>query len=501
MLETMVRRNTETMVGDVDLVMQQAFEAFQQYRKLPHLKRVQFLEAIAEAIEGHREELVQIAMTESHLPQARLTGELTRTINQLRMFAELVQEGSWVEATIDAAPQSIDKPDTRKMLVPVGPVIVFGASNFPFAFSTAGGDTASALASGSTVVIKGHSAHAQTSELMFSVLQKAIESAGVPTFPVQHMLGSGASVGKALVMHPLSTGVGFTGSFAGGKALVEYAHQRELPIPVFAEMSSINPVVFYPDALQKDRNELAIQFAGSITLGAGQFCTNPGILLGIKSIAFEEFLHLLGQEITKVPAQKMLHSGIYTSYQEGLKKMLAQSNLQVVAQSGVSAQELEAVPVITSVPVSEFIRNATLREEVFGPYSLVVVCEDRKELIEALQSLKGQLTSTLIATDKDLEEYAEVIDIQHSLAGRILLNGVPTGVEVCASMVHGGPYPATTDARFTSVGTGAIKRWVRPVCLQNFSDHLLPDALKNENPLGILRLVNKVYTRDALKEM
>jgi alpha-ketoglutaric semialdehyde dehydrogenase len=487
--------------NNVDEVMQQAFDAFNLYRKSSPAKRASFLEAIADEIEKQRALLVKIAHEETNLPLERLNGELKRTTNQLKMFAALITEGSWVEASIDTTDATLTpaKPDLRKMLVPVGPVIVFGASNFPFAFSTAGGDTASALASGSTVVIKGHSAHAQTSELVFTAIQKAIETAGMPAYTVQHIMGSGNKVHKALVMHPYTKGVGFTGSFAGGKALVEYSNQREVPIPVFAEMSSINPVVFYPDALFNNKDALASQYAISITLGMGQFCTNPDILLGLKSKAFDEFLMALGNEISKVAPQKMLHGGIYASYKEGLKRILHQQGLVIISHSHTEANEMEATPLIACVSGRDFLSNQHLTEEVFGPYSLAVICEDKAQLIQALQSLKGQLTSTIIATDKDIEANAEIIEVQHTLAGRILLNGAPAGVEVCASMVYGGPYPATTDARFTSVGTTAIKRWVRPVCLQNFKDHMLPDALKNNNPSGILRLVNNGYTREAIQ--
>ncbi len=311
-------------------------------------------------------------------------------------------------------------------------------------------------------------------------------------------MGSGNVVGKALVMHPLAKGVGFTGSFNGGKALVDYSHQREMPIPVFAEMSSINPVVFYPDSLAHNAAELAVQYATSITMGVGQFCTNPGILLGINSDSFSAFLNLLGKEITKVTPQKMLHSGICDSYQNGLAHMLEQQGLSVIAQSSSVAGEGEAVALLASVSGADFLTNRHLTEEVFGPYSIAVICDNKAQLMQALQTLKGQLTSTIIGTDKDVEDYADVIELQHTLASRILLNGAPTGVEVCASMVHGGPFPATTDARFTSVGTSSIKRWVRPICLQNFTEHLLPDELKNSNPLGILRLVNNGYTREAI---
>lgn len=486
---------------NVEEVMQNAFDAFNQYKKISPAKRASFLEIITDEIEKLRSELVNVANEETNLPLQRLNGELTRTANQLKMFAALITEGSWIEASIDTADNNRTpaKPDIRKMLVPVGPVIVFGASNFPFAFSTAGGDTASALASGSSVVIKGHSAHAKTSELMFTAIKKAIDITGIPQHTVQHVMGSGNTVGKALVMHPNAKGVGFTGSFAGGKALVQYAQQRDVPIPVFAEMSSINPVVFYPDTLSKNAETLAAAYAASITLGAGQFCTNPGILLGIKSEGLNNFLSVLGKEITKVQPQKMLHSGICSFYKRGLAEMLDQQGLQVIAQSASEAKDMEAVALVALVSAKDFLNNKRFTEEVFGPYSLAIICDDKEQLKQCLQNLKGQLTSSIMATEKDIEDHADVIELQHTLAGRILLNNAPTGVEVCASMVHGGPYPATTDARFTSVGTTAIKRWVRPVSLQNFNDNMLPDELKNNNPLGILRLVNNIYTRDAVK--
>jgi len=487
--------------NNIKEVMQRSFDAFTLFKKITPGKRASFLETIADEIEKLREQLVPVTNEETNLPSARLNGELTRTTSQLKMFATLIKEGSWVEASIDTADnnRTPSKPDIRKMLVPVGPVIVFGASNFPFAFSTAGGDTASALASGSSVVIKGHSAHAKTSELIFTAIKKAIEISGIPEYTVQQVMGSGNTVGKALVMHPHAKGVGFTGSFTGGKALVEYSNQREIPIPVFAEMSSINPVVFYPDTIEKNTEALATMYAASITLGVGQFCTNPGILLGIKSKSFNNFLSALGNEITKAQPQKMLHSGICSSYKKGVAEMLTQQGLEVIAQSSSEAKDMEAVALVASVNAKDFLSNKHFTEEVFGPYSLTIICDDKEKLKQCLQNLKGQLTSTIMATDKDIKDFADVIELQHTLAGRVLLNNAPTGVEVCASMVHGGPYPATTDARFTSVGTTAIKRWVRPICLQNFNDNMLPDELKNNNPLSILRLVDNVHTREALK--
>jgi len=499
MQETLSEKAFDTEVH-IDEVMQQSLASFQGYKKLTQYQRADFLETIAAEIEKLREQLVDVAHQETNLPIGRLNGEITRTTSQLTMFADLIKEGSWVEACIDTADisRTPPKPDIRRMLMPVGPVIVFGASNFPFAFSTAGGDTASALASGSSVVIKGHSAHAKTSELVFTAIQKAIEISGVPPYTVQHVLGKGNTVGKALVMHPGTKGVGFTGSFAGGKALVDYANQREIPVPVFAEMSSINPVVFYPDTLTKNAAQLAAQFAGSITLGAGQFCTNPGLLLGLKSETFDQFLTQLGEEISKVLPQKMLQNGNIPSFKKIKNEIIEQQRIQFIAHSAKEAEDIEPPALLASVSASDFLSNKNFVEEIFGPFSLAVICEDKAQLIACLQSLKGQLTTSIIATEKDVEEYADVIDIQQSLAGRVLLNNAPTGVEVCAAMVHGGPFPATTDARFTSVGTGAIKRWVRPVALQNFSDTMLPDGLKDDNPLNILRLLNNVYTRDKV---
>lgn len=502
-METLTEKKNATEEKDVvNDIMQKAKEAFFQYKKLAVEKRAAFLDAIAEEIEALRPTLVEVANSETNLPAARLNGELTRTTTQLKKFAALIREGSWVEASIDTGDNNLipAKPDVRKMLVPVGPVVVFGASNFPFAFSTAGGDTASALASGSTVIVKGHSAHAQTSQLVFNAIQKAIEGSGVPHQTVQHILGPGNSVGKALVMHPNTKGVGFTGSFAGGKALVEYANGREVPIPVFAEMSSINPVVLLPDTLAKNAPSLAKDLAGSITLGVGQFCTNPGLLIGMDSEELQTFLPLLGEEIKKVVPQKMLHEGICSSYKKGLNQMLSHSGLQVVAKAEAEPGQLEAAPYLAQVSGEDFLANTHFTEEVFGPFSLAVVCSNKAQLIQVLQSLKGQLTTTIMGTEKDVQEFGDVIEVQAELAGRIILNNVPTGVEVNASMVHGGPYPATTDARFTSVGMTAIKRWVRPLSFQNFSESLLPDELKNSNPRGIMRILNNTYTRDKIEQ-
>ncbi|MBC9914818.1 aldehyde dehydrogenase (NADP(+)) [Chitinophaga varians] len=472
----------------IDQIMQQAATAYDQYKKIAPLQRAAFLETIGAEITARREALVKVAGEETNLPMARLNGEIVRTTTQLQKFADLIKEGSWVEAVIDTT------PNIRRMLVPVGPVVVFGASNFPFAFSTAGGDTASALAAGATVVVKGHPAHPRTSLLMFEAIQAAMVQSGMPAYTVQHVTGD-YHTGKALVVHPYTTGVGFTGSLQGGKALCAYAAEREVPIPVFAEMSSVNPVVFLPQALETRGAELAETFAASITLGAGQFCTNPGLLIGLESPAFTAFQQQLGAALEKTAPQKMLHPGIHSAFLDGRSRMLAN---QEVTLSPAPVLDFDASTVRPSLATTSgvaILANPALKEEVFGPHALLIACKDKAELLAVLSSLKGQLTTSVMATEEDLTQWQEVIDIQVTLAGRIILNGAPTGVEVCAAMVHGGPFPATSDARFTSVGTAAIRRWVRPVCFQQFPDTLLPDELKDANPRGIWRLTDNQYSR------
>ncbi|GAB2824432.1 aldehyde dehydrogenase (NADP(+)) [Ferruginibacter profundus] len=484
----------------INQVMLQSAMAFDQYKKTKPFERASFLKLIATCIEKRREVLVQAANEETNLPLARLNGEIGRTTGQLTMFASLLEEGSWVEAVIDIADnnRTPPKPDTRKMLLPTGPVIVFGASNFPFAFSTAGGDTASALSAGCTVVVKGHPAHPKTSLLVYEAITEAMQLSGMPLHTVQHVAGEGNDIGRDLVIHPNTAGVGFTGSYKGGKALVEYARQREIPVPVFAEMSSINPVVFLPDTMAQNTDTLAQQFVASLNLGAGQFCTNPGLMLVMECDALNDFLSRIETAIAAAVPQKMLHKGIYNAYTTGVQNMLQQNNITLLAQSAQQPAAMEAQPGIAKVTAAHFLQNPKLHEEVFGPYSLAVVCTNREDMIAVLSSLKGQLTGTIMGTAVDFENYRDIIEMQTTLAGRVILNGAPTGVEVCASMVHGGPYPATTDGRFTSVGTAAIKRWVRPVCFQNFSGNLLPDALQNSNPLNIWRLVNNQFSKDAI---
>ncbi|MES2516571.1 MAG: aldehyde dehydrogenase (NADP(+)) [Bacteroidota bacterium] len=484
----------------VNDVMLQAAEAFKKYRKISGKEKATFLRAIAEEIEGLGMELIQIAMQETNLPEGRLVGERGRTIFQLKTFADLLDEGSWVEARIDTANhqrQPIPKVDIRKMLVPIGTVAVFGASNFPFAYSTAGGDTASALAAGCPVVVKGHPAHARTSAMVAGAILKAAERTNMPKGVFAHLdSGDGFEVGKALVMHPETKAVGFTGSFSGGKALFDIANQRKEPIPVFSEMGSVNPVVLMPEKLTQDAENVAMSYASSITLGVGQFCTNPGLIFGVENEDLEKFMDILSDEIEKVAPATMLNAGIYKNF-EG-KKTLALAQDKVITESVSKVEktsQIQGTATIASVSADVFLKNPTLHQEVFGPFSLVVKCKDLAQLSEVLGHLEGQLTATLMATESELQANEEIVDILRNISGRLNFNNVPTGVEVCFAMQHGGPFPASTDGRFTSVGPDAIKRFVRPASYQSFPDSLLPDELKEANPLNIWRMVDNEWKK------
>ncbi|MEZ4995862.1 MAG: aldehyde dehydrogenase (NADP(+)), partial [Saprospiraceae bacterium] len=453
---------------------------------------------IAAEIEHLGIDLIHTAMEESNLPEGRLTGERGRTCGQLRLFAKHVLEGSWMDAVIDKAMpdrKPFPRSDIRRMNRPVGPVVVFGASNFPLAFSTAGGDTASALAAGCPVVIKGHPAHPKTSEMVFGAMQKAAADCGLPEGVVQHVSGSEFALGQALVQHPATQGVGFTGSFVGGQALMRYAQERDQPIPVFAEMGSVNPVIFLPDTLAENGDQLAASYAGSITLGVGQFCTNPGLLLAVESPELDHFQQALAAALAEKGLERMLHLGIQENYQKRLKAVLKAKGVTTVHEPVEEVDVLEAPSALATVPADVFLDNPHLHEEIFGPFSLLVRCENIEQLSKVWQAVGGQLTTTIMGTDTDLEQHADLLDIAEQVAGRVIFNGVPTGVEVCDAMIHGGPWPSTTDSRFTSVGTSAIQRWLRPVCYQDCPDALLPNALKEANPLGIWRKVNGEFTK------
>jgi NADP-dependent aldehyde dehydrogenase len=490
----------DATINDINNVMKQAWDAFHQYRKLPLKYRADLMRAIAVELEACGDELIQTAMKETNLPEARLRGERARTIFQLNSYAAACEEGAWLEARIDTADpgKTPPKPDCRKMLVPLGPVVVFGASNFPFAYSTAGGDTACALAAGCPVIVKAHPAHAETSEKVAKAISKAIEKCKMPEGVFAHVHGASIEVGKTLVTHPYTKAVGFTGSYLGGKQLVDWGNQRKEPIPVFAEMGSINPVFLLPQKLKQSSAEIAKMYAGSVTLGVGQFCTNPGLIIGIESEELQNFISTLGDEIKNVAPAPMLHPGISKLFSENRSKALSQQDVQTISVSETSPKENYGIPTIASATGQVFLNNPVLHQEVFGPYSLVIQCKDKNEMIAVAKNLEGQLTTTIMAKDDEIIENDELIDAVKNICGRFILNSVPTGVEVCLAMQHGGPFPATTDSRFTSVGADGIKRFARPICFQNWSNDLLPVELKNENPSGIWRTVNNQLTKSAL---
>lgn len=482
----------DSSIQEVDSALREAQLAFLSYKNINGKKKAEFLRAIAIEIEALGQKLVDTAMRETNLPEARIVSERGRTTGHCRMFADLVEEGSWVDARVDTADpdrKPIPKPDLRKMLVPLGPVVVFGAANFPFAYSTMGGDSASALAAGCPVIVKAHPAHAETSTLVAEAIQKAIVKTGMPKNVFQHLHGKSFEVGQALVNHPLTKAVGFTGSLAGGKALFDLANKRPEPIPVFAEMSSINPVILLPESLKTDFEKTALLLAGSITLGVGQFCTNPGLVIAIENDGLKDFIQKLSEEIKKVMPGTMLHQGIADNYHRRLAETLKQQGVTVEAESQ-KGNEKQGHPVIASVTAEAFLKNHLLAEEVFGPFSLIIKCKDINELHAVINHGKGQLTSSVIARDEEIEKHKNLINVLMEKAGRLIINGVPTGVEVCPSQNHGGPFPATTDSRFTAVGIDAIKRFARPVSFQNFPEALLPNELKTGNPLKIWRLFN-----------
>lgn len=487
---------------EINEVMKKSQEALLQYKKFSLRQRADFMHTVAEELEEIRPVVVPAAMEESHLPEGRLNGELSRTIYQLNSYAQRVEDGAWMGVRIDTAipeRKPLPRPDLRKMMIPLGPVVVFGSSNFPFAFSTAGGDTACAFAAGCSVIVKAHPGHPHTSELVAGAILKGVQRSNMPDGVFAHVFGESFEVGKELVLHPLTKAVSFTGSWAGGRALFDLANQRPEPIPVFAEMGSINPVFLMPDKLKQEAQAIAKMYAGSITQGVGQFCTNPGLIIGMEGDSLNTFISLLSEEIKKTEPGDMLHPGIARAYLQKRKEALEQKGVYTEAVSETKGEDMQGEATLASVSAATFLSNPVLHREVFGPYSLIIKCKDIEEMKQVALHIEGQLTSTLMASDTDMQKHAEIIENIIQICGRILMNGVPTGVEVCLSMQHGGPYPATTDSRFTSVGADGISRFVRPVCYQNFPDQLLPEELRDENPLGIWRTVNNVLTRERVE--
>ncbi len=481
--------------ADVARACSLAAAAFDIFRNAAPEIRASFLELAAAKIDALEDALTNRACAETGLPRARIEGERGRTVGQLRLFASEIREGSWQDVRIDPALPNrapLPRPDIRLRMVPLGPVAVFGASNFPLAFSVAGGDTASALAAGCPVVVKAHPAHPGTSEMVGRALQEAVVESGLPEGVFCLLFGVGDALGAALVSAPQIKAVGFTGSRAGGLALAKIAAARPEPIPFYGEMSSINPVLLLPHALNAHGAVLGKAFADSLTMGVGQFCTNPGLLLAAPSEGLTAFVAAAQDAVAGAAAGTMLHGGILAAYERGTNKLRGLSNVTKLAV-GPSAQNQAAAMFFTS-DVDSFIATPELAEEVFGPSSVLVQDADFTKITKLLHNLEGQLTITVHMTEADEALFSQLLPLLETKAGRILVNGWPTGVEVCHAMVHGGPFPATSDSRTTSVGSLAIRRFLRPVCYQNIASHLLPEALQDANPYALWRRVEGKMT-------
>jgi 2,5-dioxopentanoate dehydrogenase len=486
---------------EVERAAQLAGSAFQIYRRMSGKEKAPFLREIAKAIEAIVDELVVRVGQEAGLSEARVRSEAARTIFQLRLFATVIEEGSWVHARLDrpdSARKPVPKPDLRSMWRPLGPVTVFGASNFPLAFSVAGGDTAAALAAGNPVIVKAHAAHPGTSEMVGNAVRAAARTCNMPEGVFSLLYGAGTQVGAALVRHPQIKAVGFTGSQTGGRALMDIAAARPDPIPVFAEMGSTNPVFLLPGALAARAEAIAEGMHGSVTNGAGQFCTKPGMVFVPNGTGADAFAQSLKRRMSETPAQVMLTPQIHSAYRQLVGERAKEAGVAVAVEGMVATEEggAHGTAALFSTGAQEFLRNRGLAEEIFGPATLMVSCSNHAEMLEIARGLQGHLTASVHGTEEDLSEYHDLVEILEQKAGRLIFNGFPTGVEVGYAMIHGGPYPATSNSQTTSVGTRSIYRFARPVCYQNFPAAALPDELKDANPLGIWRMIDSSMTKD-----
>jgi NADP-dependent aldehyde dehydrogenase len=475
---------------EVELAISLAASAFSTYRNTAPAARAAFLRAIAEEINADVDAIAARGQLETALPEARLRGETARTVGQLRMFADMLDAGTWLDARIEEAMperQPLPKPDIRSMLRPLGPVAVFCASNFPLAFSVAGGDTASALAAGCPVIAKAHSSHPGVAAIAAAAIVRAALRCEMPAGVFSLLYGSGMDVGMQLVKHPAIKAVGFTGSFKGGKALMDAAAARPVPIPVYAEMSSINPVIMLPATLEEKSPQLAEGFLQSLTLGVGQFCTNPGLLFLVDHNG-EALIETLTTSLRNTSPGVMLNAGICQAYADATELVAGEPGIKRYL-SEIPTTHGQGLPQVFVIEAKHYLGNAQLTHEMFGPASLIVI-GSKDEIIQAIDQLDGQLTGSIHGTSQDFQAYQALIDLLEQRVGRLVFNGFPTGVEVCHSMVHGGPYPSTSDGRSTSVGTMAVTRFTRPIAWQNCPQELLPSELRNGNPLGIPRLVN-----------
>lgn len=478
---------------ELETAVRLAAEAFPVFRRTSGRQRATFLRTIATKIEAIAPQIIERAHQETALPLARLQGETARTCAQLRLFAEVAEEGSWVNARIDRAQpdrKPAPKPDIRSMLLPLGPVVVFGASNFPLAFSVAGGDTASALAGGNPVIVKAHAAHPGTSELVGRAVQESVRECGLPEGVFSVLFGSGSQIGIALMKHPLVKAGGFTGSRTAGRILMDVAATRPEPIPFYAEMSSTNPVFILPGALRERAEAIAAGLHGSFTLGAGQFCTKPGMVFLTSEVDDGAFMAKLQRLVSGSAPFHLLTKNIHSSYVSSVAKRKSDRSVQTLAEGIAPANAGFAAGVIIFDTNAESFLNSDLESEIFGPSTLLVRGSTRDQLLEIARSLEGHLTATIHGTNDDLREFADLVEILETKVGRLIFNGFPTGVEVTHAMVHGGPYPSTSDGRSTSVGTQAIFRFTRLVCYQSFPDQALPQELQDSNPLNIWRLVD-----------
>jgi alpha-ketoglutaric semialdehyde dehydrogenase len=482
--------------ADVARACALAAAAFDVYRQTDLASRARFLEACAARVLALGDELLERAGLETGLPRARLEGERGRTVGQLRLFAQVVRQGDWLGLRIDPAlpeRKPLPRPDLRQRMIALGPVAVFGASNFPLAFSAAGGDVASALAAGCPVVVKAHPSHPGTSELAAGAISDAARECGLPSGTYSHLSGPANELGAALVSDPRIKAVGFTGSRAGGLALMKLAAARAEPIPVYAEMSSINPVVLMPAALEARAEAIAAGFVASLTMGSGQFCTNPGLVLAIAGAGLDRFIAAAADSLAKTAPGQMLSSAICSNYQRGIERLKGHASVAHLASGTAAGAGSLATPALFQIDACHFVSDARLAEEVFGPAALVIRCRDSAELARVVEGLEGQLTATLHLEAADHAAAARLLPILERKVGRMLVNGWPTGVEVCYAMVHGGPYPATSDSRVTSVGTRAIERFLRPVCYQDLPQGLLPPELRDDAQLRLRRLVDGQY--------
>lgn len=478
---------TDTPENLLDSTMRASKGAFEIYKNTSPSIRKKLMYTIVEELEAKQSLLIEIAHAESHLPIDRLKQEINRTCIQLQQYADATEEGAWMQATIDNLPDP--QSNLRKCLMPVGPVVVFGSSNFPFAYSTAGGDTASALAAGCSVVIKAHPAHPNTSTLVWACIVAALEKNHLPREIVQHIYGASHEVGKYLVMHENTAAVGFTGSFTGGTQLHQWAQERDHPIPVYAEMGSVNPVILSPLSLKYQGAIIAEQLAQSLTLHAGQYCTNPGLVIAIQDSSLDEWKKMFIELIGSVAPQRTLHKGIWDRYQALVKERLRHPIVKTNYYSDEFLEE-HALPVLAEVQAQDFLNNVWLADEVFGPFQLLILAKDIEELIEVYRALPGQLTTTCWIEQDEHYKFQPIFDLAILKAGRLIWRGVPTGVSVTTAMHHGGPFPASTDGRYTSVGADAIQRFAQPVSFQNWPEELLPEPLQMNNPWSISRRIN-----------